>query len=268
MNQNNIKLGIQAWYHGTSEAYKFSEEFVIPIINSQLDPSDRENALIGTFFRMHLHAHALIELKMSKHFQVVMASARSIFELLLDLKILSDDLVDSGVEKYFHYHNVEKFRVADKLVRFRDENPDIELDISMYDEVVERVEERERMESHKLELWGGRKRINHWTAKTITERCELLGKNYEYLYHRLFPLMSWYTHAGPSGIVNVSSEGFKLVFAKGHEMAHSMIVEAIYIISKEFHIDKVVKDFTNSIRYLESVPGFIFLEQTKKALEL
>ena len=141
-----------------------------------------------------------------------------------------------------------------------------QIDLRVHNELISMVDEREKMMKSKTKLWGKKANVKHWTCRNTADRCRCIGKDYEYLYNRLYPLMSWYVHSGSSGVINVDSKGLQLVFAKGHELSHSMFVEAIVIISKQFQIDKTIKDFQDVIRFLETVPGYVILESTKKEL--
>ncbi len=118
MEQNRIELGTKAFFTATNEVFKFSEKYVIPILNAALNKSETENALYTSYARMYLLLHALTQLNQIRDYQTVVSSTRSIFELFLDLKIIADNLIDKSVVKYFAFNEVEKFRVAEFFSEF------------------------------------------------------------------------------------------------------------------------------------------------------
>lgn len=92
-------------------AYTFVTDHIVGVLKSTIDKSDYEKALMATYGRIYLWVEAIVALKESRHFQVVHAGGRSIFELLLDLKLLSLD--PSSAEKFHAFTKFEFCRYFD-----------------------------------------------------------------------------------------------------------------------------------------------------------
>src|SRR3989442_2424336 len=79
----------QAFFRGTQTLCQLAATKVIPVLSTVISPTDYEEALIPTYYRMQHWLLALGKLDHPQHFQTVMNAARGIYELLLDLKFLN-----------------------------------------------------------------------------------------------------------------------------------------------------------------------------------
>ena len=137
VNELGINKQVEALYKGTSALAIFSQNVMRPLLSSILNLekdnlSDKDKAVIGTYYRMHGWILCMAAMKEAKHFQGAGAAARSLFELLVDLKELAEDKTGEKVAKYHAFTDVEKYRVAKKMVEFVDQHPnDTSLDVSI-----------------------------------------------------------------------------------------------------------------------------------------
>ena len=83
-----LKDLLDAYFDAHKEAVDFVQKEVVPVLNGQLGLKPHEEAVIGTFFRMHALASSLTRLNNKVDFNAIAVIARSIFVVLIDLKLL------------------------------------------------------------------------------------------------------------------------------------------------------------------------------------
>ncbi|MBX3439982.1 MAG: hypothetical protein KF861_21000, partial [Planctomycetaceae bacterium] len=113
-----------AFVKGTQSLNTFIEHTVYPVVGGQVGMSETEQALAATFCRISLLLRSLAKLDDPAHFQLANSAARTVFELVLDLKALTTDR--SLASKFFAFSRVAKFRKAEQLVNFLNNNPSID----------------------------------------------------------------------------------------------------------------------------------------------
>src|SRR6266478_517460 len=78
----------------------FSHDVMIPQLKTLLRPSAQEIACRDIYFKMYLLLRSALTMNRLDHFQSVAALTRSLFELLLDMKILARDKTGDAVKRY------------------------------------------------------------------------------------------------------------------------------------------------------------------------
>ena len=91
---------IEAFYEGTSAAKNLAQQVMIPQLMALIKPSRKEVIIKGLYFRMYGWMHSLVCLKETIHFQAAASATRSIFELLLDIKLIIDDKPKDAIQKF------------------------------------------------------------------------------------------------------------------------------------------------------------------------
>lgn len=115
---------INAIVSGLKEVVLIGQKRIIPVLNTLVKPSAQEKAIRGTFFRINVLCSSQTRLNNSKDFNAVANNCRTLFELLLDLKLLSDvNSTNKDVEKFHTFPKVSRIRSAQKLADFRGKNP-------------------------------------------------------------------------------------------------------------------------------------------------
>ncbi|MCK4628751.1 MAG: hypothetical protein KAT56_07080, partial [Sedimentisphaerales bacterium] len=110
--------GADAFYCGTEQIHDFSQKVIIPVLKGQLNLNDRDKAIVGTYFRAHLCLSSMVRLNEFQYIQQVVSSARTIFELLVDLKILHNDKSDESTKKFHAFPQIAKYKSAEQMVQF------------------------------------------------------------------------------------------------------------------------------------------------------
>src|SRR3990172_4461678 len=93
----------EAYYKSTDGLYQIVDEDIMPILAGLLKPTQKEQAILGTFYRMFGWMYSLKQMDNPKDFQGIAAAARSLFELLLDIKILAEDQTGDAVAKFYAF---------------------------------------------------------------------------------------------------------------------------------------------------------------------
>jgi hypothetical protein len=194
----------QRMFAGLTSIMQFDEQEIRGIIRSIIVPTEREKCFILVYWRTAAHVMSLSKLNGHQHFQAITMIARSLFELSVDLKLI--DKINDGVEKMIAFVDVEKLRVARKIVNFKQKYPTSKVDDSLYQSYI--ASEGTRIEATKAKLWPGAKKIDGFANKNLADRSVLAGLEYEEIYEVEQPRMSWLVHSGLTGVANLKSETF------------------------------------------------------------
>src|SRR3990167_4337870 len=90
---------IEAFYEGTRAAVDLAQQVMIPQLKALMNPSRKEEILKGLYFRMYAWMRTLVSLNDAVHFQADASATRSIFELLLEIKLIMDDNPKGAIKK-------------------------------------------------------------------------------------------------------------------------------------------------------------------------
>lgn len=268
-----FKKRIEAFYEGTHAAADLAEQVMIPQLRALIKPSRKERAIIGLYYRMYTWMRSLVSLNDTIHFQATASATRSIFELLLDIKLLIDDNPENSIDKFEAFIQVEKFRVAKKYVDFKGKNPGLKYTSDLTKEkLVSKPGEESRI--HKLIelIWGKNekgkpKKIEHWSGWNIDRRAKEAGKDYEFFYHESFALLSWYMHSGLVGFKGVTKEGLEVVFGYSHMLAAPMFRDATLLVARELKLIQAIPQLGDWIKEAKLAVGKVIIEEHFKNLE-
>jgi hypothetical protein len=192
-------------------------------------PSDRENCFLGTYYRTAGNIDSLLALDSGKHFQAAAMLARSLYELAVDIYLI--DKIPQGWMKMIHFVDVEKLRVAGKMVAFAKSNPGRAIDVSLQIEFINKHEKR--IENNRKVLWPHiikPRDLKHWSDKNLQDRVTLLGDPFDEMYYSHYARMSYYVHSGLTGIINLPSDFFPMVHGAALSLSiacYSKILEAM-----------------------------------------
>jgi len=103
-----IRKRVGAFYKGTDAIAKFVEKELIEILRSQLNLNDKEKAIIGTYLRMYAYLRSMVAMNHRIHFQGAASATRSLFELLLDMKMIAEDNSGELINKFHAFPKVSE----------------------------------------------------------------------------------------------------------------------------------------------------------------
>lgn len=241
-----------AFVSGTRMLYRLLNDTVWRVIESQISPSHFEQALSATYFRIVLLLRGVVALDDPCHFQIANSVARTVFELVLDLKALSND--PSQTRRFFDFPKVAKFRYAEKLVSFLHDHPSI--DRGRFHHQINCVDDPQRRQQVRelcLQDWGCKgngapKWPDHWSGKNIADRAREAGLELEEMYRSQFFLQSQYVHAGPAGVQDLSRDALICSFAIAHEAIQRLAVIATQIVGDTFHLFDTIPGLRDNLK--------------------
>jgi hypothetical protein len=264
---------IEVFYEGTHAATDLARQVMIPQLKALIKTSKKEEIIKGLYFRLYAWMLALESLKDAVHFQATAAATRSIFELLLDIKLLIEDKPANSVGKIDAFIQVERFRAAEKYVNFKKSNPNLKYRAGLAKEnLVKKQGEKHRINQLILVNWGrdkkGKpKRVDHWSGWDIAQRAREVGKDYELFYHESFALLSWYIHSGLVGIKGMSTEALSAVFGNSHMLAAPMFLDATLLVAQEFKLTQAIPQLNDWIKEADLAVGRAIIREHLKNLE-
>lgn len=269
----SMRARAEAFYKGTAEISKFAQSVMMPLLAGQINLSDKEKAIVGTYYRMYFWIRSMVGMNSRIHFQATAAAARSLFELLLDMKILAMDKTGKLVKKFHAFPDVERFRVAENSVSFYDTHLNLTgRGISRRRAFINKPGRRQRIHQTILEHWGTTKkgqpkRPKHWTGKEVPRRARDLGLlEYQELYVRVYPLLSWNIHSGSSSYAGFDEEGLEACFGVSHSVAQEAFLDATLICAQEMRISKALDWLPHVIADLRFTPVRILTKRSVNAL--
>lgn len=267
---------VSSYYDGLKEAVDFVQSRIIGVLSGQLNLSKQEQSVLGIFFRIHALACSLIRLNQKIDFNAVAIIARTIFELLLDIKMLSSPTVKQrDLERFISFPDVDRFRKAHKIVSLQKQYPYLEdrslLDSSKRKEFVEEPGKCDTIKAKVEELWGKNKKgklnwPDNWSGSSIREQAKYFGPLYEQEYLEIYSLLSSYTHGGGSAYFGFSVKTFESVYGNSLEYARKMYIEAVIICSEMFNLKKGIVNFIQIIDFLKNAPKDILIAHGLKKL--
>jgi hypothetical protein len=158
------------FYHLVKSYNNFDKMEILGVIQSLLSTTDEENCFVGTYYRARGNVETLLEIKHAKHFQAAAMLARGMFELAVDIKML--ETTPNAWIKMVAFNDVERLRCARKVVSFKNAHPDIDIDLSTYQQFI-RLNET-RIDAVRKSCWPQMKDKHHWTGIRIADRVSQL----------------------------------------------------------------------------------------------
>ena len=228
---------------------QFNNIEILPLVKGLLSPTSKEDCYIATYYRAVANVRTLLTLTDTQHFQAISMIARSLFELAVDMRLLQ--CVSDGCEKSLTFARLERLRAAKKLVAFAAKSSSVK-DLSIFEEFIAKNEAT--LASEKQKLWPEVKRLDHWSAMDLRERVELISGQLEEIYNSDYPRLSWSTHAGLTGVINLEAETFTAMCGVALHIAQSCFVEVLRVIAKELKIDKAVHMIDEKFKFALHVP--------------
>ncbi len=253
-----------AFYRGTTSIHALMENVVSPVVQGQIGKSGHEQAVAVTFYRIELLLRGLKLLVDPAHFQIVISVARTVFELVLDLKVLAAD--HATAQKLHAFARVAKFRKASQLKAFLDANPSV--DQSSHQEAISCASDSAReqeVERDCIRHWGADRNGNprwpdHWSGLNIADRAGNAGIEFAEMYRSQFFLQSYYVHAGPAGIQSLSREALICTFGIAHRLVQQLAATAVEVVADEFYLFSTELDLRDKLRRASAASGFFAVQ--------
>lgn len=229
---------------------QFDEIEVRNVTKSLISPSSREDCFLAIYHRAVAHVETLKLLTNRQHFQAIAMVTRSLFELAVDIRLL--DVIADGIPKMVAFSEVEKLRCARKIVKFKADHPSTKVDDSMYRSYI--AAEEKRIDANQKTLWPGVKRVEHWSCEKLHERVKSLGSPFDEKYEFEYPRLSWYVHAGLTGIAGMKTETFTYLCGVALKSSTDSYEEILLGIIDELKIEKADHTIKNKLTVAKLLP--------------
>lgn len=254
---------IKAYISGICYAVKFVQNKVVPILNGQINLSKREEAIRNTFFRIHALCSSQTRLNHPMDFNAVANNCRTIFELLLDLKLFSAGASsDENIKKFHAFSKINRFRAAKKLIDFRIDNPNVISEAFTDNEILENCisnTDESELERQVYELWGKTKKgkpnwPTHWSGMSVRDRTKEYGAVYEQEYLEIYWMLSNNVHSGSAAYEGLTNDAIEAFYRVCLDISRKMYLESLLICSAKFHFRESIKDFSKITEYIREAP--------------
>ncbi|MEO8496168.1 MAG: DUF5677 domain-containing protein [Planctomycetota bacterium] len=247
-----LETQLRAILSGTEGVFEFAREHVVPVVRDQLSKNKYESVFSATYYRMCLWFEAIVVLKDPRHFQLAQSASRSLFELLIDVKLLIRD--PTAVEQVNAFTRVERFRRAHRLNTFLNEHPSV--DKSGYSAEIKHATDpatRVEIDSLREQHWGRDSKNKliwpkHWSGKDAARRAADLGLEFEERYISDYSFQSWYTHPGLAGIAGLSGGDLTKAFAIAHLVSQRSFSRATEAVASEFRLFDAIPGLRDKLR--------------------
>lgn len=220
------------------------------VIDTLLSRTDEESCFVGTYYRTSGNIESVLELKHPKHFQAAAMLARGLFELAVDMRLL--EVIQNGWNKMIAFADVEKLRCARKAVAFKTVNPTANVDVNADDSfIANRAHEIERQ--HRI-LWPNKEGVRHWSGHSLNVRVKLLKAPFEQIYEVEYPGLSWYVHAGLTGVINLEAVTFTYICSNAFKLAADSYWEVLRVVIRKFKIAKANEKIETKLDVAKTLP--------------
>jgi len=238
------------FYNVVKSLREFDQCEVDGVVTTLLSKTDREQCFVATYQRSVSNVETLLTFGDVRHFQGVAMLARGLFELAVDMKLL--EVIPCSAERMILFTDVEKLRCARKIVRFKERNPNAALDSSQYARFIS--SERARIDLAQRKLWPNLKRVEHWTGRSLAQRVALLNSPFDEFYEAYYPLLSWYVHAGLTGVINLRAEAIITMCGIAFRLAAESYCLTLHSVIREFGITKGNDKILQKLRAAKLLP--------------
>jgi hypothetical protein len=265
------RLFAHATFEGVRAAYAFREFYLKPLLQGVIHPTPRERAVMGLHYRMVGYLASVRKLDAPIHFQSIASAARSIFEIGLDLALLTQDATMDSVDRLAAFTRVERYHAAERLVRFfATHQVPADLDLSTQRALCADEVETAQVTALRVQHWGQERNGNpiwpsHWSRVSDTrQRAARVG--WEERYVRYFSTMSWHVHAGLTGVADLPAEAFDLFAAEAHRLVKEVMLDSYGVLGRELHLAHSMPEWDVRLAFLRRVTGLALVDRQLESL--
>jgi len=202
------------------------------VINNLLTKTQEETCYLATYIRTVGNIESLLQFNASKDVQAIAMIARALFELAVDLRLL--ETTPLGWIKMTAHADLEKLRLAARIIAFKEANPSVQTDTTVYQKYIE--QNSGRVTGLRRSLWPKDKTPKHWSGLHLGDRCAKLGAPFDQTYAEDYARVSWYAHPGLTGVVNVPAETFIHVCGYAYHLAVKSYKESLMTMIRVFKL--------------------------------
>ena len=255
---------VQRTYAVVKSLSQFDQSEVRGILTSLIgDKTAEEICHLSCYFRAVANIESLLTLENVRDFQATAMLARSLFEIAVDLRLLT--LFPDGAEKMIVFADVEKLRSARKVARFESEHPGSVPEVQLYRDAI--LAHADEIEAHAKRLWPETHihKIRHWAQIDMDQRTQRLKSPFDQFYAVRYPQLSWFVHSGLTGVVNFHPKAYSLISGLALLLAAESYMLLLSDVIKVMHIGRTKEKIMTMMDLARMLP---YTENQREAEKL
>lgn len=260
-------LTANATFEGVRATLAYWMFHLRPVLQNLINQTPRERSFLSLFYRVVGYIASIWRLNSPAHVQAIAGSARSLFELGVDIALFRQDQSNESLERIESFTRVERYRVAMKLVDFYAAHPlPRDLNINEQRRVAADTAERDSVETLIERYWGRDRRGDliwpkHWSRfQEARGRARQLGGEWEERYVRHYYMLSWHIHAGLAGVADLPRETFDAFAALAHQLATDIALDCYQMAGEELHLAAAIPNWQDHQNFLSHVIGMVLVD--------
>lgn len=260
-------LVANATFEGVRAALAYWMFHLRPVLQGLINQTPRERSFLTLFYRVVGYLASIWRLDGPAHVQAIAGSARSLFELGLDISLFSHDPTNESLDRIEAFTRVERYRVAKKLADFyAARQVPRGLNLTQQRAVVANAAERTAVEALVERYWGRNRHgeLNwpkHWSRfPEARGRAQQAGGEWEERYVRHYYMLSWHIHSGLAGVANLPREAFDVFAAQAHQLATDIALDCYEVAGAELHLPAAIANWRDHQNFLSHVIGMALVD--------
>jgi hypothetical protein len=235
----------------TIELAGFMYETVVPMLGTLLNPTSRELAVATLAYRLCGLVRTAGELAEPHQFQTIAGTARSIYELCVDIELLRDGAVADSVAKFHAFTRAARFSAAFVLCKFYTTHPNLDGKAKAVEQkkLVETPGKEAEMTQLCQTMWNRPSPPRHWSGRNFKEQGVLLGPLWEERHLKLSGLLGWQVHGGGAGVQSLSSDAIRTIELISRELIKEVVPQALHTLANELHLNEAYPGFTERLTF-------------------
>jgi hypothetical protein len=242
---------IERFFTTIKRLKEFDKAEILGVVRTLIALNRRDLCFTGNYYRAAGNIETLLKLTSVRDFQAIAMICRALFEIAVDFKLI--DQIPNSVEKILAFPDVEKLRSAKRIVEFKAKTPTAAVSENIYAEFITR--NAARIEAEAKALWPDASlNVYHWSGKKFENRIALVGAPLDEIYAVNYPQLSWYGHAGFTGILNLEMEAFQRLAGVSFTVAIHSYMAILAAMIQEYKIDKANEKIEHLMKLARMLP--------------
>ena len=259
-----------AGFEGVRALVAFGKFYLNPLLQGLISKTEREETILGLHYRMMNYLLSLLKLNAPIYFQSIVATARSLYELGLDMAIFSQNVVNAPDERIWAFNFVERYRAAERIVNFYESRqlpPDLK-NINQQRQFCSDLNNKKKKDEIILKYWGKKTGYPlHWSGiGKIQDRAKRAGGNWEDRYCYYYSMFSWYVHSGLTGVAGIPQEKFDAIAAVAYHLIKDVVLDSYKILGHELLLPKAMPEWDERMKFLDLTDGLALVDKQLQSL--
>ena len=255
----------EAYHVGLMAIHEFVRWCVNPVLETLIDPTDEDRALVALQYRTHCLIRTLLALTEAIHFQSIVSASRSVIELHVDMLLIDQKLIPNGINKFYAFTRAQRLRAATRATKFYDTNPTLvhHNNLAVTRQFI--YKNALAIDAESGQLWGVTKESkpkipSHWSGLTLPNRAKLIGPECEKLVIDGYDYRNWMIHSGSSGVDGMEFPTFIAMSALSLIAVHQVMLANVKLLADRLKLAWVIEDLAGRLTVLEVLPGFVLTD--------